>query len=156
MGLFLSRFANKIDKKGRVSVPAPFRASLSDQAFSGIVVYPHPKLLALEGCGFDRMARMVEGHDRLDQFSDQRDDLGSIFAVSHQLAFDPEGRVMLPEDLLSHAGIVEQAVFAGYGSTFQIWEPSALDRHLADARDRMRAQRTTLPTTGRSGEGNGK
>jgi len=155
MGLFLSRFANKIDKKGRVSVPAPFRTALSDQSFAGIVVYPHPKLPALEGCGYDRMARMVDGHDRLDQFSDERDDLGSIFAVSHQLAFDPEGRVMLPEDLLAHAAITDQAVFAGFGSTFQIWEPRALERHLTEARDRIRIQRTTLPTS-RPGEGSGK
>lgn len=153
MGLFLSRFANKIDKKGRISVPAPFRAALSDQSFAGIVVYPHPKLPALEGCGYDRMAKMVEGHDRLDQFSDERDDLGSIFAVSHQLAFDPEGRVMLPEDLLGHAGITDQAVFAGYGSTFQIWEPAGLERHLSVARDRIRIQKTTLPTSRPEGGG---
>ena len=86
--------------------------------------------------------------------ADERDDLGSIFAVSHQLAFDPEGRVMLPEDLLGHASISELAVFAGYGSTFQIWEPQALDRHLSEARDRIRIQRTTLPTA--RPEGNGK
>ncbi|MBM3532329.1 MAG: division/cell wall cluster transcriptional repressor MraZ [Alphaproteobacteria bacterium] len=153
MGLFLSRFVNKIDKKGRVSVPAPFRASLSDQSFAGIVVYPHPKLPALEGCGYDRIQKMVEGHDRLDQFSDQRDDLGSIFAVSHQLAFDPEGRVMLPEDLLRYAGISEQAVFAGFGSTFQIWEPQAIDRHLSEARDRIRIQKTTLPASRPEGSG---
>jgi len=153
MGLFLSRFVNKIDKKGRVSVPAPFRVSLSDQSFAGIVVYPHPKLPALEGCGYDRIQKMVEGHDQLDQFSDQRDDLGSIFAVSHQLAFDPEGRVMLPDDLLRHASISEQAVFAGFGSTFQIWEPRALDRHLSEARDRIRIQKTTLPTPRPEGSG---
>jgi MraZ protein len=153
MGLFLSRFVNKIDKKGRVSVPAPFRAALSDQSFAGIVVYPHPKLPAIEGCGLDRMEQMIEGHDRLDQFSDQRDDLGSIFTVSHQLAFDPEGRVMLPEDLLAHAGITEQAVFAGSGRTFQIWEPKSLERHLSDARDRIRTQRTTLPAARTEGGG---
>ena len=99
------------------------------------------------------MAKMVEGHDRLDQFSDERDDLGSIFAVSHQQAFDPEGRVMLPEDLLSHAGISDQAVFAGYGSTFQIWEPAGLERHLSVARDRIRIQKTTLPTSRTEGGG---
>jgi MraZ protein len=145
MGLFLSRFVNKIDKKGRISVPAPFRAALSDQSFAGIIVYPHPKLPALEGCGYDRLATMVDSHDQMAQFSDARDDLGSIFAVSHQLAFDPEGRVMLPEELLAHAGITEQAVFAGYGRTFQIWEPAALDRHLNQARERIRIQGTTMP-----------
>jgi MraZ protein len=60
---------------------------------------------------------------------------------------------MLPDDLLRHAGIAEQAVFAGNGSTFQIWEPRALDRHLSEARDRIRIQRTTLPTSRTEGSG---
>jgi len=146
MGLFLSRFTNKIDKKGRVSVPAPFRLALSDQSFSGIVAYPHPKLAALEGCGYDRMAKMGESLDQMAQFADDRDDLSSIFAVATPLAFDSEGRVMLTEELLAAAGITEQVVFSGAGKTFHMWEPTAFETFLAEARDRIRNQRTTLPS----------
>ena len=40
MALFLDTFVNKIDRKGRVSVPATFRAALDGQAFHGIVALP--------------------------------------------------------------------------------------------------------------------
>ena len=40
MALFIDTFVNRIDKKGRVSVPATFRAALNGQGFHGIVGLP--------------------------------------------------------------------------------------------------------------------
>src|SRR5690606_31394902 len=59
VALFLSRFDNKVDRKGRVSVPAPFRAQLSQQAFHGIIAYPSPVAPAIEGCGRDRIEQIA-------------------------------------------------------------------------------------------------
>ena len=61
MALFLSRYDNKVDKKGRVSVPAPYRAALASQNFAGIVAYPSPVSDAVECCGMDRMERLAAG-----------------------------------------------------------------------------------------------
>src|SRR5882724_10710553 len=96
VALFLSTFVNKVDRKGRVSVPASFRAALAGQSFAGIVVYRSFKNSALEGSGIDRLEEMSARLDELYEFSDERESLASIFADSQQLAFDNEGRIILP------------------------------------------------------------
>jgi MraZ protein len=138
MALFVSTFYNKVDRKGRVSVPAPFRAALAEQMPQGIVVYPSFTMAAIEGCGSDFLEQLADSTSAaFDLFSPEQDDINTlIFSSSHQLAWDPEGRVMLPEEILAHANITEQAAFVGMGRTFQIWEPEALKTHKAEARAR--------------------
>ena len=146
MALFVSTFTNKVDRKGRVSVPASFRAALSTQVFQGIVVYPSFIGAAIEGCGMDFLEDVAAASSTtFDLFSAEQDDLNTlIFSSSHQLAWDPEGRVVLPEEILAHAGIGELAAFVGKGRSFQIWEPEALKAHTAEARARALANRPQL------------
>lgn len=140
--LFLSTFHNKLDKKGRVSVPASFRSALSGQSFQGIVGFPSPTLPAIEGFGMDRMERLSQQVDRLDLFSeDQQDWAASIFSEAQPLAFDSEGRINLPDTLREHARITETVVFVGRGPTFQIWEPEAFSLYQKEARERLREKK---------------
>ena len=146
MALFVSTYINKVDRKGRVSVPASFRAALSPQAFPGIVVYPSFTSAAIEGCGTDFLEDLADAASTaFDLFSTEQDDLNTlIFSTSHQLAWDTEGRVVLPEDILAHAAITEHAAFVGKGRSFQLWEPEALKIHQAEARARAMANRPQL------------
>lgn len=145
MTLFLSTFVNKLDKKGRVSVPASFRLALSKQDFQGIVAFRSFKLPAIEGMGIDRMQRLSESVDQLDLFSDTQDDLtASIFSDSQMLAFDGDGRVILNQTLIDHAKIQDSVAFVGRGATFQIWHPGNFERHQQEARTRIQANRETL------------
>ncbi len=145
MALFLSTFVNRIDRKGRVSVPAPFRAALATQTFPGVIAFPSFVVPAIEASGIDRIERLSAGIDQFDPFSDEHDAFAiSILADSHQLSFDSEGRIMLPELLREHGGISDQAAFVGRGATFQIWEPEAFRGYQEDARKRARDGRATL------------
>ena len=126
MALFLSTFVKKIDKKGRVSVPAQFRAALTEESFGGIVVYNSFVNACIEASGMSRIEKLSSGIDNLDPFSDERDAFATaVLGGSFQLQFDSEGRVTLPEDLIKAAGIDEDLVFVGKGPTFEIWEPKA-------------------------------
>jgi MraZ protein len=145
VALFLSTFVNKVDRKGRVSVPASFRAALTGQSFAGIVAFRSFKTAAIEASGIDRIEEMSARLDALDQFSEDNESLASIFADAQQLAFDSEGRIILPQALAEHAGITESAAFVGLGRTFQIWEPEAHKAHQAELRERAKRQGTTLP-----------
>lgn len=152
MALFLSTYHNKVDKKGRVSVPAPFRAALSGQHFPGVVVYSSFVNPCIEACSLERMEKMAKRIEELDPFSDERDALSAvILGGAVQLGFDTEGRVMLPESLLAKAGIEEGAVFIGKGDTFEIWEPRAFDGYAAKAREIAHQKRLQL----RGANGNG-
>lgn len=157
MGLFLSTFMNKVDKKGRVSVPASFRASLAQLPFQGIVAYRSFTTPCIEGCGIDFMERLSESTQEFDAFSTEQESITSlIFADARQLAWDPEGRIVLPEDVIAHAGIGEACAFVGKGKTFQIWEPSAYKAVEAEIRARALQTRPTLPLKPRTPSGDGK
>ncbi|MBL8669363.1 MAG: division/cell wall cluster transcriptional repressor MraZ [Alphaproteobacteria bacterium] len=137
MPLFLSTYINKLDRKGRVSVPAPFRAALAGQPFNGIVAYPSHRLPALEACGIDRMDQLAAALDSTDKFASAHDDVATVvFADARQLPFDSEGRVTLPPDLAAPAGIIEGCAFVGCGKSFQIWEPEAFRSYQEEARNR--------------------
>ncbi len=145
MALFLSTFVNKVDRKGRVSVPAPFRAALAGQVFNGIVAFRSYKQRTIEASGIDRMASLSESLDDMELFSEAQDDLAStIFADAHRLPFDGEGRIVLSPVLAEHAGITDMAAFVGRGATFQIWEPEAFRAHQEQARTRARREGATL------------
>jgi MraZ protein len=148
--LFLSTYQNKIDKKGRVSVPALFRSALGRVAekgeeFSGIVAYGSFINRCIEACGIDRIRKLSDRIEQLDPFSEERDAFATtILGGSQQLAFDGEGRVMLPESLIATAGLSDMAMFVGKGETFEIWEPHAFGEYAARARELAREKRLRL------------
>jgi len=139
MSVFLSAYTNKVDKKGRVSVPAPFRSVLAKQSSestaTGLVVFRSLKFSALEACSPEHMEKLAADLEQMDISAEERDLIETtIFGDSVQLPIDPEGRIILPKDLLDHAGIVEEARFVGRSKIFQIWEPQAFETHSKEAR----------------------
>ena len=149
MTSFLSTFENKVDRKGRVSVPAPFRTALAGESFQGIIAYPSMA---------DRAAIDAFGRSVLEELNRRRFDrtmqdgnfeaallggdsvVDTIMALAHELPFDSEGRIVLPASLAEPAGISDRATFVGRGSRFQIWAPEAYARHEKAAVEALRAR----------------
>ena len=130
--LFLNTHANRIDGKGRVSFPAPFRTALTTRNSAGVVLFQSLTHPAIEGWPAERMQALSESLDGLDVFSEERAQLATaIFGSAQDLLVDKEGRCSLPKSLCDYAGITSEAAFLGQGETFQIWEPSALAKHAA-------------------------
>jgi MraZ protein len=151
---FYSRFRNRIDRKGRVSVPALWRPILAAQGFNGCVVYPSPVVSAIEGCGRERIDRMAESIDTLNPFSGEHSDFATtLLSAATPLPFDSEGRVMLPEEMTQVAGIADAVIFVGHGATFQIWNPDAFAAYEPEAARRTREAAPTLRLLNR---GNGQ
>lgn len=145
MALFLSTFTNKIDAKGRVSVPAQFRASLVNESFSGMVVYESFVNECVEGCDIERIKKLSESIDNLDPFSEERDAFATaVLGGSIQLSIDSDGRVILPESLLRKVNIKSEATFVGKGSTFEIWEPKQFEEYMTRAKKDAKAKRNLL------------
>lgn len=147
--LFLSTFEKSIDKKGRVSVPPAFRAVLAAEQFNGVIAYPSFVHGCIEACGMEHMNRLYARIEALDPFSEERDAFATaILGGSVQLAFDGEGRIMLPEGLVEKAGLTEGCVFVGKGATFEIWSKEAFTKHETQARDLAKAKRGALKSGG--------
>jgi MraZ protein len=145
MALFISTFFNKIDAKGRVSVPSQFRSSLNNQDFSGIIVYESFINQCIEGCDIGRIRNISESIDNLDPFSEERDAFATtILGGSTQLAIDSDGRVILPEFLIKKAKIKNIATFVGKGSTFEIWNPQIFEEYMQKAKKHAKEKRNLL------------
>ena len=143
--MFLASYENKIDKKGRVSVPATFRSHLNSVGYNGFVTYPSFNHHALEACSQDRIEKLSNTIDSLNPFEEKRDFFAtSILSESENLQFDTEGRISLSEKLLNHAKIKNNILFVGLGKTFQIWEPKIFEKFKIVARKKAYQNRSSL------------
>jgi MraZ protein len=147
---FLGTHQNKLDAKGRVSVPAAFRAALRSlgegEAGGGLILRPSHTHPCIEAWPAPLFQSLTQSLDRLDLFSEAHDDLAAaLYADAYPVEADREGRIVLPDALIAHAGLSESVVFMGLGRIFQIWEPEAAARRREEARARARARGLTLP-----------
>jgi len=142
MDRFISQYILKLDAKGRVSVPAPFRARLARERFDGVFCCPTAGSTALDAGGaalLDEIEALVAGYP---PFSDEREQLATaLYGTSEILKMDAEGRVSLSDALKDHAGIMDAAAFIGLGHKFQIWAPDRLGAQLAGATASLRKLR---------------
>jgi MraZ protein len=123
---FISTVPGKLDSKGRVCIPAPYRQILAAQNTQGVYLCP----------SFSEAALECFGEEMLQAFHRQIAEINPFFAKSFNakaavilgesklLAFDDNGRVSLPVEMIAHAGLVDGIVFVGMGTKFQIWEPA--------------------------------
>ena len=143
--MFLSTYENKIDKKGRVSVPASFRSHLSNLGYNSIVCYPSFNNQSIEAWPQDRVEKISDAIDALNPFEEKKDYFAtSVLSESVNLQFDSEGRISLTEKLLKHAKIKNSMLFVGQGKTFQIWEPAAFEKFRLESKKKSKTYRASL------------
>ena len=143
--MFLSTYENKLDKKGRVSVPASVRSYLSNLGYNGVVCYPSFNNQSIEAWPQDRIEKISNAIDALNPFEEKKDYFAtSILSESINLQFDSEGRISLTPKLLKHAKIKNSMLFVGQGKTFQILEPTAFEKFRVQSRKKSNIHRSSL------------
>ena len=145
MDQFVSTFTNKLDSKGRVSVPAPFRTVLTKDGFEGIYCYPSLDDQALDAGG-QRLVDTIQGLlEDIAPYSDERDHLAmALFGASEVISVDQDGRMVLPERLREFAGISTRVTFVGLGDKFQLWEPERFASRFQEGREKLNKLRKLL------------
>ena len=143
--MFLSSFENKLDKKGRVSVPASYRSYLSNLGYNGVICYPSFNNNCIEAWPQDRIEKISNAIDSLNPFEEKKDYFAtSILSESISLQFDGEGRISITDKLLKHAKIKSSMLFVGQGKTFQIWEPTNYEKFKVTAKRKSNLNRASL------------
>ncbi len=139
---FVANFTNRLDSKGRVSIPAPFRAVLAKDGFEGLYVHPSLDRQALD-CGGNSLLAQIDGLlGRFRPYTPEHDVYSvALMGESEILRMDSEGRIILTDTLRDFAGITSEAAFVGQGYKFQIWEPVRFRAHLEEARNLVRELR---------------
>lgn len=146
MAVFVSTYVNKVDKKGRVSIPAQFRQSLAKTSSPGtIFLWPSLNHKCLEGADQDYLDVLSESLESPELDSDERDMIETfIFGKLVPFTLDPEGRIVLPQALADFAGITEEAAFIGRRKSFQVWEPQGLQAHEDVLREHVKQRNISL------------
>jgi len=145
MDRFVASFTLRLDAKGRVSVPASFRAVLARDGFEGLYCHPALDRPALDAGGNALLAEIESLIAGFSPYSDQREQFSlALYGTSETLKIDGEGRVVLTDTLKAHADIRDSVIFAGLGHKFRIWAPSRFRAELAEATEKVRAFKQEL------------
>jgi MraZ protein len=129
---------NRLDAKGRVSVPAAFRKAWQGEADMSIVLRPSLLPGCVEGWplpNYERFTAKAEAYPEADP--DGEAYVSTVFSEAEEVDIDGQGRMMIPAKLLLRAGIRDAVCFLGRGSHFQIWAPDGAEAFLADGRARV-------------------
>jgi len=139
--MFLSTSEHTADAKNRVSVPAGYREALRDDPYDAIYVLPHFDGPYLE-CGGEQFVQQYRMDiANLPRYDPLRKDLEvAILGAIRRLDFDSTGRVTLPKEFITHAGIEGRCAFVGCDAHFQIWNAQTHADRLGNIRDRLAAR----------------
>lgn len=132
--LFLGESLNKVDGKGRVSIPAPFRRVLDESDPTRdpgtrarvVINYGDPRKKYLECYSKTAFAETARAIMALPRGSQERAMLTDfVIAKSHETDIEPDGRLVLPAVVREKIGlgVNSEALFLGAGDTFHIWNP---------------------------------
>jgi len=145
MTRFLGTHKGKLDKKGRISVPAGFRHALAGLGEQDLVFFPSYTQPCIECWPAGEFDDATAGHDALDLFSKDSDDFaGAVFAQAAQVRPDGEGRVSLEERHIAAAGLTEALLFIGQRRRFQIWDAERGEAYLRESVTSARDKGLTL------------
>ena len=131
--MFLSTSHNKIDKKGRVSVPSTYRSQLELEG-GPLILFKSLQFKCLEGTSINRMQQYIDAIDELDGMSKEASILHMMMADSFEIKYDSEGRISIPDNLISFAEISNVAVFMGIGRSFLLWSETEYQKQYAYTR----------------------
>ena len=147
MDRYVSHFTNRLDSKGRVSIPASFRSVLTRDGYEGLYVHPSLDAEALDCGGFALVREIDAVLGRFAAYSSEHDVYSTaLLGDGEILKVDPEGRIFLSDRFKAYAGLGAEVTFVGQGYKFQIWEPERFRAHLEEARNQVRELRKRLGT----------
>ncbi len=157
MAIFSGTYTNKVDRKGRVSVPARFRAQIAGQDFQGVVAAPAEAQRVLDAMDAERLEELVDRMDKPGAITpEQQSAIDLMMGDAEHLPFDGDGRVMLPKHFLDHADITDTALFTGVGRSFRIWNPERHAEYKANTRAQLGKQALSLRDLSQLGHGTDK
>jgi len=131
--IFTGTFENKVDAKGRVSIPAPFRALIKASKSGQIALFPSFRYNGLEGMSLDMLTALASQNAAVNPFAKGKTNPYSVlFRSALTLGIDDAGRITLPDSLISRAALTGKAVFTGEGHSFLVWSPEAHQAQMAE------------------------
>lgn len=143
MSTFSGTQIHKVDTKGRLSVPAKYRAHIQAQGSAEVVLFAsteeaYPAIFGFPPRLMDQLSRNQREMKGLSPEAAML--MSDVFAEAYELAFDDAGRIVLPKLLIAFGGIDGQAEIVGQGQHFEIWKPGGFREHRRNRLDSVLRQ----------------
>ncbi len=119
--MFLGEYTHNLDSKGRLTIPAKFRAAFAQ----GLVITRNPTdqcLLVFPQAEWEKLADKVSALPLTDPRSAAFRRI--FFSAAEDLEPDGQGRILLSQRLQEHAKIETDVVVAGQNKFIELWSPS--------------------------------
>lgn len=140
MQAFVSKYVNRLDSKGRVSIPAPFRQLLAKDGQESLFCSPALDQVAIDAGGLAFQEQINQHLNQFDAFSEERELLSTaLLGGSETFKIDKDGRIVLSETIKASAGITDTVVFVGQGFKFRMWQPEQFEIYSKAAQERTLA-----------------
>ena len=151
MDRFVSSATNRIDAKGRVSVPAHFRTIVQKRGYGELYAVRSLDTPSLDVGGPDLLDSYEKRIAQEDPFLQTADDMSLLYyADGAFLKLDQDGRITVNDFIREHTGITTDVAFVGKGKVFQMWEPERFRAYGAEVRARLIKRRQDAAGSGRS------
>ncbi|MEO0073978.1 MAG: division/cell wall cluster transcriptional repressor MraZ [candidate division WOR-3 bacterium] len=145
---FFGNFVHSVDTKGRVAVPVGYRKKLAPDEDTFVLVPGRDQAIEV------RLVRDWEEYER--QILENQPEYAPetlrskryLYSRSAEVSLDSQGRLLLPRHLLEEAEITTEAVIAGMGSFFELWNPERYRAFIAEERQRYDTDRNAAARHG--------
>jgi len=147
---FRSEILIKLDKKGRVLLPAAFRDELPADDRSAFVLYHSPNIPGVVNgnsrAGFDGMLERLraealgpKGSLKVALDDEAFDPAGYLSAGARTVAMEPDGRFSMPAEFAQALDAAEGVMLVGKVDKFQLWNPARWQARREAEREKMAA-----------------
>lgn len=124
----------KADVKGRVMVPAPLKKQLASVAPESFVIKRAVFQPCLEIYPMKEWEALMLKMSELNRFSRKNNDFIRRFTAGVKtVELDATGRLLIPKDLLSFAGISKEIVLSSAINIVEVWDKDKYEQAIDDA-----------------------
>jgi MraZ protein len=147
---FRSEILIKLDKKGRVLLPAAFRDELPADDRGAFVLYHSPTISGLVNgnsrAGFDAMLDRLraealgpKGSLKVALDDEAFDPAGYLSAGARTVSLEPDGRFTMPAEFVQTLDAADGVMLVGKVEKFQLWNPARWQARRDAEREKMAA-----------------
>lgn len=118
----------KMDAKGRALLPSALKKQLLSALEGGFVLKRSVFSPCLELYPMQEWNRVMARVNKLNRFVKKNNDFVRMFMAGVKLIdMDANGRIQIPKDLVSYAGVSSSLVLSATGSVIEIWDKAAYE-----------------------------
>ncbi|MFH6981982.1 division/cell wall cluster transcriptional repressor MraZ [Marinoscillum sp. 108] len=132
MAFFTSEYECKLDTKGRLVLPAKIKSSLPEVSTHELIIRKgfEQNLILYPMLEYKKIHAKIAA---LSEFNaEQRKLKRNFFRSIQQVDLDSAGRLLIPKQMLAHAGLDKELILIGMGNYIEMWNPQHFEEHQID------------------------